>query len=421
MNPKIIYKISFYLILLLFTFSCSKDDDTSLFNQSPNDRIESKKSELQNLLVASDYKVVYFPNNKKFGGFTFLMKFKNDGTVDMTSDVDNGFDVFSSKYEVQLGSTIELIFTTRNHIHKLLDRTNGLVYEGNSNFQYISSSSDGKITFKEYRNDATLVFEPIKNLDWNKEVSNSFAMRQNMFPLIGTSAFQQLIINDSKGESRYNLNYDGSFIFARPRNQTSISTTEPEINFGIAYTLEGLIVSPAIELNGVSYETFVYDATSNSFIATVGSDTATIGFTNEPVFISDDVLDIGSLLDTFLYSKNLGKNSLTSLGFDALITQIDTSINPFGLSFNEFRLFTKPNTNGHILLRINTPNAADIDIFTGYIFTPKIENKKYFLEYVGPVNSDSATLESFIMPLINFFESATGIIYENKGSYTTDL
>ncbi len=421
MNTKILTKISFYLLLVLLVVSCNSDDDETIFDETPSKRIDSRISELKNLLLASSegYRTVYFPNNEKYGGFTFFMKFKSDGTVEMRSDVDAETSVTTGAYEVGLGSTIELTFSTRNQIHKLSDSNiQGLIgtgYEGNSNFQYISNE-DGKITFKEPRHNAILVFEPVANQDNWAQVDESLAMRQNLVPTATTSVFQQFIVKTPSGQTNYNLNYDGLRFYAGPRNQ-AVGGVVSEINFGIAYTPQGLIVNPPIELDGVTYETFTYDAAQNIFVSKIGDNEASFGFNDAPAFITDDYKDLGSSFGGFVYRVSEGVNPLTSAGFDAIIAQVNTNIAGFGITFNTLEMYFEPNASGQVRFWINTPNTGNI--WSSFFFELELKEEKMFLTYVGPGNANGTFLEDELQPLLDFLLSTDGIYFETKGSFST--
>ncbi len=422
MNINILTKISFYLFLILMVVSCTNDDDETIFDETPSKRIDSRISELRELLLGSPegFKTVYFPNNTKYGGFTFFMKFNSDGTVEMRSDVDSETGVTTGSYEVDLGSAVELIFSTRNQIHKLSDSNiPGLIgtgYEGNSNFQYISNEN-GKITFKEPRHDAILVFEPVTNQDDWMQVDESLAMRQNLVPTATTSVFQQFIVKTPSGQQNYNLNYDGLRYFAGPRNQT-VDGEVSEINFGIAYTPEGLIANPPIELDGVTYEIFIYDATQNVFISKVGDHEASIGFNEEPAFITDDYLDLGNGFDGFVYRISEGVNVLTSAGFDAMVADVDNNLSGFGLTVQLLVIFLSPDASNQIQVFIDVFDGTD-SFRAVFIFEQEIREEKMFLTYVGPGNPNGTFLEGQFQPILDFCASTEGLYFETKGSFQT--
>lgn len=417
---KIQVKIFLYIVLLIFTLSCNNNDD-SMFNQTPIDRAKINKTELQNTLLSSvdGYKVNYFPNKKIYGGFTFLMKFKNDYTVEMTSNLTIATEITNSKYEITDGDNTELIFTISNHIHQLSNTDiiglKGIGYGGATSFQYLNNI-DGKIMFMDPRNESIFELELAKQTDW-EQIKTAANMRLNMHPPTKTPPFQQLIINDSKGEMLYNLNYDAIRYFAKPKHQNDDNTGESSIPFGFHFTTDGFIATPPIKINESTYQTFVYNPAQLSFVASDGSATATIKFTDNKAFATDDVLKIGKTLNRFEYNPNLDTDYLTSSDFkDNLINELNTNL--FPEKFKYFKLTTKPNKDKKIQLwvEIIDPENNNKQWSAGYLFNSKIENNKIYFEYVDFYDGEGEGeyYEKKLKPLLDFFATPNGFIYEDK-------
>ncbi|WP_074410104.1 MULTISPECIES: DUF4302 domain-containing protein [Aquimarina] len=426
---KALNKIWFWSLLLIF-FSCSNDDNEVLFEGTPSSRIEQRVTELQNLLLASPdgYKAVYFTKNDEYGGFTFYMKFNSNGTVEMTSDFDSETAITSSRYEVKMGSTTELVFSSRNHIHKVSDSNiQGLIgsgFEGNSNFQYIKNEG-GKITFKEPRHDAILVFEPVTAAEWDN-VNISLGRRASLLPTITTSVFQGLTIEDGSGKTFYTFNYDSLRLFANSQNQADDGTVT-EVAYGIAYTPEGLVVSPAIEIGGNTYENFVFDTVSESYISGVDGSKATIGFINQPPFINNDIFDIGTEFTDFVYIPRVfPPDTRTSLAFQALTEQVTTNLANGGLGIFIFdRLELRSTRTGDARdtqIWIGFRRTTDDALFWGiYDYTSSIVDKKLVLTFVGVNEPDTfgnfAFFQPFAQPLLDFFGNPEGLYYETTGNF----
>lgn len=419
---------------MLLSMGCSNDDDSlDLFEDTPSGRIDARIDELKNLLVApaEGYKVTYFPKNNEYGGFTFYMNFDTNGDVAMTSDVNSDLDITSSKYDVILGSTIELSFSTRNHIHKLSDSAIlGLIgsgYEGNSNFQYIENR-EGTLFFKEARNNAELLFEPVTDPTAWDNVAISLANRNRLTPTIDSSVFQQLIITDSAGNTTgYELNYDTLRYFANPLSQSEDGTIT-ELKFGIAGTESGIVVSPPIETAGAVFENFTYDTTLEVFIAENAGATATIGFGNEPAFVTDDIdLIANGTRSIFGYRPGFGNARFMSDKFFNNFNAISTTLGTIGETMDIYYIqidFSNPN-NPFAVLVFRTNDAAGNLYIAHYLFIPRIEDNKLFLTYNGPTDIFGAPLgngqfyEPVIQSLLSFWASPDGLIYRERGSFTS--
>ncbi|WP_445733004.1 DUF4302 domain-containing protein [Mariniflexile sp.] len=432
---KIYIKFGFICLMFLGFVSCNNDGAETLFADSPADRIAQKNSELLNLLLAepNGYKGIYFPKNDEFGGFTFYMKFNADGTVNMTSDFNDETAIASSSFEVRYGSAPELVFTTRNHIQKVSDPDYpGLIgsgFKGTSVFQYFGNEN-GLLTFKDVRNANTGRFEltPSGLANFNTEsvqkVQSSLAQRQNLLPTPSSSVFQVLKIKKGNKESNFNFNYDAFRLYASPRVRLEGDVISvQEFNFGIAFTGDGLIISPSLQFDGESYTNFTYDVATLSYVSTVNGSTATILFDNEPAFIGEDVNELLDLGPTgFLYRPALGKNPLTSPGYDLMISQVNENLGAIGFSFVELQLildFESDDCDTYLFIRVR--RDSDGATFTTFYCYEKavIQDRKLFLTYLGPSGGNATFLEARLAPIINFFNSSKGLIYSDEGSFSS--
>lgn len=429
---KIYIKYCLVCVLAFGCFSCNNDDGDALFDDSPAERIAQRNAELLNILTSESqgFKGVYFTKNNEFGGFTFYLNFNTNGTVEMTSDFDSETAVESSSYEVRLGTSNELVFTTRNHIQKVSNpSSSGLIgtgFKGTSVFQYFSNEN-GILTFRDIRNkeEGFLVLTPTGFNNFQSEsvvkAEASLAQRQNILPTPTTSVFQLLSIQNSNGLSKFNFNYDPLRLFASPRI-TLDDGSVTEFNFGLSFTEDGLVISPALEFEGETYEAFIYDLSSLSYISEVNGTTATILFSDEPAFIGRDVeelIEIGS--NGFLYRPGLGSNPLTSPGHDLMIAEVNTNLAAFGLSVFDYILFLdfeSDNCATQLLIRVQDTNG---DVFNAFYCFEKsvIDDRRLFLTYAGPADGNAPTLENSVTPILDFFNSTQGMIYTDEGSFST--
>ncbi len=440
-------RILLFCLNISLLVACSEDDNEALFTDPPAVRAEMRNNELLNLLTSASngFKGTYFSKNDEFGGFTFYMRFNTDGTVDMTSDVDEDTPIQTSSFEVRLGTTNELVFTTRNHIQKLSDafgvpgaRTG---FRGTSVFQFISNE-DGALTFADIRNrnTAALVLSPSNLTDFEQEsvplVRTTLAARNNLSPSATLPVFQVLRIENANSTTDFNLNYDVNRLFANPisiKDNGEIT----ELSFGVLFEENGLIVSPAIAFEGEFYENFVFNRETRQYTSTVNGTTARLFFGDRPAFINrsavEELMELGP--DGFFYSRNLGENPLTSPGFDALLAQVSQNLEAFGLgeaNVTDVELIINYESDdcGTILfISIEFPDIGRNGIVANTFYClgrGTLVNRTLFLNYQGPFpdNSPEAinanTYEEALMPLINFFNSEAGLVYSAEGTFRTD-
>ncbi|WP_338359150.1 DUF4302 domain-containing protein [Yeosuana marina] len=437
---KNIYK-KYWLIGVVFMsfLSCNNDTET-LFPDSPAERIQQSNSELLNLLLAepNGYKGVYFPKNDEFGGFTFFMKFNADGTVEMTSDFDSDTAIQTSSYEVRYGTTTELVFTTRNHIQKVSNPNYpGLIgtgFKGTSVFQYFGNDN-GIITLKDVRNvdSGSFVLTPSGLTNFTTEsvikAEASLAQRQNILPKASNSVFQVLKIEKGDQVFNFNFNYDAFRLYASPRVtlvDNDVISVE-EFKFGIAFTEDGLIISPALEFDGEVYENFTYDADSSSYISTVNGSVAKILFDQAPAFLTDDVEAVGKpghqVFGSYLY---FGASPLTSPGFNELIDTLNQNIVNLGSfaanwSYSGFEYYAQPDADGNVNIYIGVFDGAGTTYYGGYSFNQTIENNKLYLQFNGSINGNGDFFFDALIPILQFFNSSNGLYFADQGSFSSDL
>lgn len=189
----------FKLVVLLVVFISCKDEN--IFEDSPAERtaaqIKALKTELVN--APHGWSVTYFPRVDSllfsnpnelmklpqfgfqrdfgYGGYSFSMKFSNNGTVETLADFNEN-TVQSSKvseYEVNQNTYTQLSFTTYSYIHSLVNNR----FNGTSDFLYKGKDIDGNLVFKtaSYLEPAReyMVFKKLKEeKDWTENIQQSY-------------------------------------------------------------------------------------------------------------------------------------------------------------------------------------------------------------------------------------------------------
>lgn len=326
-----ITKLFLIAIIAIQFVSCENKEYNSDFEDSPTQRLDARKKELSDLLTSSEFgwKAIYFTDNTQLGGFTHLFKFTDLKNVDMASDFDSDISVSKSEYEIQLGSTISLVFTTKNRIHLLSDSNSypnenlrGKGYLGDFQFLYYGQEN-GEIIFRTNRSFQELRFVKATAQDWN-DLSKNLIMKDNL----NSHIFRTLETNNAGTIEIFEFNFDDPSRFA---TTTSIATGEPgKYNLGIGYTPTGIKVSPAVVVADQELTDFTYDATSGNFIA-MGTNnvSAAIKYSNKPFIITDDykLLLRGKPTTAFAYLDDfLASAPTNSLLFKSIIAQVNENL-----------------------------------------------------------------------------------------------
>lgn len=451
---KRIFKTQYWFVLLaIMSFTACQDDTAEeIFDQSPSVRADQQINELKALLLSetNGYRAEYFTKNDERGGFTIYMQFNADGTVRQTSDFNDQTALANSLYEVRFGTTVELVFLTRNHITKAVDPTAaidgvavevGTGYAGTNNFQFFSNDA-GVLSFRDIRNSetATLTLTPTKFADFDSQsLAEVDVLRDNYTklssPQTDLPTYPVLEFNNSQGNTRFKFAFNKVTRFSTSRLVTANAITDLE--FGIAPTLNGLTVSPPLTYQEESFEDFIYDDETDRYVATVNGATAAIYYDFAAAYVNpNDIIELEEDLGPsgFLYRLNLGANALTSNTHDAMINLVSDTFNQ-GLNLNyrisEYQLvldfsnndcatflvvqlYNDVNDNG-----VNDGEAVGPNIF--YCFeAAKINDGKLFLTYTGIDNPGLAFTVPWVQPLLDFIGDPDGLVFSREGSFSTD-
>nr|WP_315156598.1 DUF4302 domain-containing protein [uncultured Flavobacterium sp.] len=354
MKAHYIYKYLILGFITLLLASCTNTDAEQKFEQTPTERLNSQKGELNNVLLSSEngWKLVYFTDNTQLGGYTHLFKFAADGTVEMASDFDDDTAIYKSEYQIQLGSTVSLVFTTKNRIHLLSDsddypipalRSKG--YLGDFQFLYYGQEK-GEIIFKTNRvNETTgingeLRFVKATAQDW-ADLPKNIDMIDNVVGDPSRPLFRLLETNDGKTIHQFDFSFSEVTRFAEANSiETGYSVT---YDMGIGYSPTGIVVSPAVEVGGQKLTTFMYNDIDGSFTATgTNGVSATIKYSTTPLILTDDYKIVlpGQVYSRFgYYPGDYIEDAVTNSAlFKTELAKINASL-PAGQSLSSIQLY----------------------------------------------------------------------------------
>ena len=348
MKIKSIYKYLVIAVIAVIMGACTSTEVDPKFDQGPTERLNARKKELNDLLLSSaeGWKAVYYTDSTQLGGFTHVFKFLPEGKVEMASDFDDTTTKQTSQYEIQLGSTVSLVFTTQNRIHLLSDAANfptaallGKGYLGDFQFFYYGQEN-GQIIFRTNRNGHEVRFVKATDEDWT-DLAGSALMNNHITGTATSPLFRLIEINDGTSVKQYEFNFNTN---ARFGTATSlIPNSNDSFNVAVAYTAEGASVKPAVKVKDQKLTNFVYDAATNNFVATgTGGVTATIKFTNTPPILTDDykMLLPGRPLAVFGYYPGdyIEDASTNSVLFKQELAKVDDLL-PAGQAISSIQIY----------------------------------------------------------------------------------
>ncbi|WP_166666207.1 DUF4302 domain-containing protein [Myroides indicus] len=269
---KRIIKISLCVFVLTALLSSCKSDN-EVFTQSPVEREEARQKELREVLTSSaeGWKLEYFTNDSGIGGFSFLMKFTDDGRVTMISDFnDEGYTETEGEYEIQLRATTSLVFTTRNKIHELSDPMNsalvaGRGFEGEYQFRYYGHTEDEILFRSTKKPDNEIRFVRASNEDWSGFENRKAVVEGLANP--DAPIFRSVEVSNGSDIKKYDAIFTSSLRFMSFNDGTDQDLLAGKKGFGIGYTNDGAIISPAIMIDDVEYTEFKWNSTNKELVS----------------------------------------------------------------------------------------------------------------------------------------------------------
>lgn len=112
-----------YILVLACLLSCRKDKTTSIFGETPDQRLEKALADYKSRLTGAAYgwKTAVFP--PAGGGYSFFMTFDTAGRVTMYGDVtaDAATTPENSTYRLKAVQRPSLLFDTYTYLHLLAD------------------------------------------------------------------------------------------------------------------------------------------------------------------------------------------------------------------------------------------------------------------------------------------------------------
>ena len=418
MNNKI-NKIILMLSLLLVAIGCdSEDDSSSVFGENPTARQNEQQSELKNALVSSEFgwKMTYFTDDPRYtntdqqlGGWTFIMRFDEDGQVSMISDYSSEtLTPKQSMYDITIGSTTKLVFSTRNWISFLADSGNyptsaleGYGYKGDNEFLYYGKEGED-LVFRSNREQIQFKLEPATAEDWdNLEEARQIGQLLNNSDLM-------LEIDNGNEILQYDLSYNSSSRFVK--NQDSL-----DLSFGIAFKPDGLKVIKPVPVGNEQAIDFVFDEANYWFIAELSNGKTAKIILDEPeptAYLFEDYY-FGFYVD-LQDSPTTGPP--TTSPFISVFNSVFTSVNDAtGTQLGRFYIF--PESEGNAMRYRFYPSAGDpINVDHEITYTVDTVNDRIIISGTDNWSSNADPYIDLLAPLEDVIFNPEGIKIIETGS-----
>lgn len=275
-----IKSILFTVITIITLNSCTSEAD-DIFELSALERANQHQQQCFDALVGAEkgWIVNYFPEADKFGGYTFVMKFSENGRVVITPEEGFEENASESTFRVHSGQSTVLAFDTYGALHHLADPEElkpeyknteitweelsespyvnyGRGYEGDFEFT-CDTIAENYIAFKSLKRKTDVIFTKITDTDGGAYL----AAQAEMAKIVEEKATEGLFL--SYQGSEYELTYDFFHKFnIYKRDQYGFYMPEA---MPFVVTDKGIKLYKAEEINNVFAIEFIWDAENEVF------------------------------------------------------------------------------------------------------------------------------------------------------------
>ncbi len=255
-------KIPYILTILLLVLSCTPVNN-EVFDDPAHERLEALYSEYNQILLAAQngWKMQYFPDTSRVGGYNILFKFEDDMRVTMLSDFNK--EEKTSSYKFYGGQGVVLSFDSYSFLHVLADPgyyPGGLGFGGDFEMLVKQASTDSVICEgRKWKKD--MILTPATAEDWSK--MNELRENENrLAPAVANLPFFRNI--NKNGEGLATLLYDAEDRFVEYFYNDEEGNLQSG-KMGVIFTREGFSLQRKINVKGTELKDFVYNEASGDF------------------------------------------------------------------------------------------------------------------------------------------------------------
>ena len=246
------------LLLAGSVFSSCTNEEDDIFEASPADRLNQAQEEYTKLLCkpANGWAMQYFADNDNEGGYTFLMKFRDNTSVTIAGNnqwIGNTYKEETSMYELISDNGPVLTFNTFNDVFHIFstpedlpstsDNEAGYGHRGDYEF-IVMDATDELITLKGKKTGIRVLMTPLADdVDWATYLNDLKAKARALF----NDKFDPLILD--LGEKRFVVSKASTGIFNMyPEGGDAITET---VLYPYLINPEGIRFNKEVEETGV--------------------------------------------------------------------------------------------------------------------------------------------------------------------------
>lgn len=316
-----------YLILLAalaISLQSCLIEDKKLFCESPAERIEAYLNEYQSLLESAEngWLLEYYPGSSSVGGYAYIVKFSKSEVTAWFQLADDVSASETSMYKMTQDDGPCIAFDSyNNYLHFFATPSSGAyqAYQGDTEFKIMGSNAEKtEVYFRGKRTEMDLTLkkftgDPEKYLTDVNTVNNSMA----------APAYEFIMNNDTTSCSISNNVMTYSYKTGEGDDAKTESNT-----VAICYTDTGANFYEPVEINGVTYDSFVYNAEDGTLETEDGQITIVqvIPPLNELFLLGDWFIAYSSLSAEGKFYFDYVKKNLDAMGEELQVAFIGSSL-----------------------------------------------------------------------------------------------
>jgi len=278
---------------MLVLFAACDNDFESEFDLAPDERTEIVLNEWQDALTSSEHGWIthYYPNPEFLGGFTYVLKFDENGSVVMNWEIGDTPD--ESLYSLKMFEKPVLVFDTYSIFSKMTDPSIGKPgqgFGGELEFAFVKKSVAGDSIYLEERvSGDPLVLVKAEAVAWEniKKYSDMAALMERRNEKV-VPFYLNLFVEG--WDTKVNLVYNEDM------QKTRLTYTEngeaKAIDMPINFTHEGFEFHHALEFNGIKVRSFKYDEAKNEYVVLDNGVTGAFKYDTECHSVFDGAYEI---------------------------------------------------------------------------------------------------------------------------------
>lgn len=404
--------ILYILLSQLMFFACKKSEVDPLFPASANQRTTDIINKYKKILVGAEFgwKATYYPDGGTQGGYSFYLRFDDQGTVLMFSDLAyfSAADYFQTTYQVKAQQAPSLVFDTYSYLHLLVDPDpnvwggeTGKGFYADQELSIKSASADSVVLVGNVNKTQMLLTRMTREETVSVGNGQLYNILAGSYEYIyGSGKFLSIVF--PKGESvDININMNNKIFSAYYVNNNFLNT----ITSAYSFTTQGIHFKSPVSILGYTFQDMYWDSVQQLYYLTVNGTRINLKQNTRPSLPFR--LSIGTLFSGVNFDPTLATQDPV---YTKMYNDIQSSIRALSTTPPTRELSRVGfyfGTDG-TLMGLALRYTRSTSIFEGIIYYQITSDSRgyYTFQRLG-TNGINGAVEQGAQPLINILENDT--------------